>query len=259
MAIDFFDPKEIQALYNAEDKEISAFVSKLKNKIERFLNKISSEIGQAGADIDLNELSRVLSKISAYNLPPDIANQLNEISSLYQSRIDTLEQAFKQVANAQKIFATDDANTIQQILSLDTAQVVTTIEQTFNEFKQATFRGVVSKQLPDLPQLVQGITDSLESRLPSDLNTQLAAFQRSVSLQKGEQLGLDYFLYAGGLIKTSRPFCQERAGKIFSVAEAKTWDNGQGLPVIPYLGGWNCRHTMVFMDLEKAKANGYRN
>lgn len=258
MAIDFFDPKDVQALYDKEDKEIAAFVSKLKNQIERFLNKVAKDIEKIGSDADLRELSQLLNQLSTTNLPDSISGQLNQIASLYQSRINNLEEAFKTVANAKQIFEGKDAEMISQIVSLDTAQIVTTIDQTFNEFKQATFRGVVSRQLPDLPQLIQGITDSFESRLPSDLNTQLAAFQRSVTLQKSEDLGLEYFLYAGGLIKTSRQFCIERAGKIFSIAEAKTWDNEQDLPVIPYLGGWNCRHTMVFMDLEKAKANGYR-
>ena len=258
MAIDFFDPKDIQRLYDAEDEQVRAYVARLKNKIERFLNKISAEIEKAGSGQKLNDLVASLSQLSAANLPKEVSSQLNEVTKLYQNRINTLEESFKIVSKATQIFNPKDGQIIGQIISYDKAQIVTTIEQTFNEFKQSAYKGSISGQLPNLRELSAAVSDSLESRLPSDLNTQLAAFQRTVSLQKAEDLGLNYFLYAGGLIKTSREFCIERAGKVFSVAEAKNWDNGQDLPVIPYLGGYNCRHTMVFMDLEKAKENGYK-
>lgn len=257
MAIDFFDPKDIQRLYDAEDKEIAAFVAKLKNKIERYLLKISKEIEGGGSKLSLQELTLALSKLSVTNLPPEIKTQLFEISGLYQTRINTLEDAFKQVANVSKIFTDGDGDIISQIISRDTAQITTTIDQTFNQFKQTSFRGLVGGGLPDLRELTAAITDNLESKLPSEMNTQLAAFQRSVTLQKAESLELRHFLYAGGLIKTSREFCRERAGKIYSIEEAATWDNEQSLPVIPYLGGYNCRHSMVFMSLEKARDNGY--
>lgn len=40
-----------------------------------------------------------------------------------------------------------------------------------------------------------------------------------------------------------RPFCREHLGKTLTVAEWKRKSNGQGLPVLLYRGGYNCRHS----------------
>lgn len=77
-----------------------------------------------------------------------------------------------------------------------------------------------------------------------------------------EDLGLKCFLYAGGLIDTSREFCQERNGKVFTLEEAQDWINDPHLPrtkeerktgqVLNYnpiidRGRWRCRHHINFI------------
>lgn len=257
MAIDFFDPKDIQRIYELEDSEVQAYVAKLKNKLERYLLGISKDITKKGADIQLRELITQLDKLSVASLPEDILAEVNKVTTLYQSRINTLEEAFARVADATKIFNAKDSETITRLIGYDQANILTTIDGTFNEFKQITFRGRISGQLPDLAQTGADILDGFESKLPAELNTQLAAFQRSVSMSKADELELTHFLYAGGTIKTSRQFCIERANKIFTLEETQSWDNEQDLPVIPYLGGYNCRHSMVFMTKDKAVENGW--
>lgn len=70
------------------------------------------------------------------------------------------------------------------------------------------------------------------------------------------ELGLDDFIYAGGLIETSRRFCRERDGKTFTRKDTESWINDPFLPktkaevqsgVINYnpiqdRGRWYCRH-----------------
>lgn len=47
----------------------------------------------------------------------------------------------------------------------------------------------------------------------------------------GERLGLGFGIYSGGLIETSRPFCIEKNGKVFSVEEAnRDWPVDPKLP-----------------------------
>lgn len=42
-----------------------------------------------------------------------------------------------------------------------------------------------------------------------------------------------------------RDFCENHLGKTYTIAEIKKMDNGQGLPVLYYKGGYNCRHQWV--------------
>ena len=65
------------------------------------------------------------------------------------------------------------------------------------------------------------------------------------------QLGIQAWLYVGGLIDTSRPFCSERNGKIFLADEIDSWADlsFEGKPKSGYdpridCGGYKCRHTL---------------
>jgi hypothetical protein len=73
-------------------------------------------------------------------------------------------------------------------------------------------------------------------------------------------LGLKYAVYQGGLIKTSRDFCEDRNNKCFSEKEIMSWENlnWEGKPQIGYnalidCGGYNCRHRLDWISEEYAK------
>lgn len=251
---DFFSPKDIQKLLDQEDKAIEAFVAKLKNKIERRLKKAVNNLDKAKTTTDI---LRELSKVNTLNLPDDIKTELKNYVNLFSDSIKTVQDSIKTVNNINQVFSSEDQALIDNLFNLSQNRLIATIEQTFSEFKTIAYQGYIANNLPDLNSVAERMADGMEGRLPSDINTQLAGFQRAVTLKKSDDLGLTHFLYAGGLIKTSRDFCVQRAGKIFTFKEAKTWNNGQGLPVIPYLGGYNCRHSIVPMTEEKAIEQGY--
>lgn len=93
-------------------------------------------------------------------------------------------------------------------------------------------------------------------------------FDRSVNVEYGTRLKLDTFMYQGGLIETSRKFCKDRDGKVFTLVESEKWRKSCDLPrkkdepkcpkpVVAYnpitdLGRWNCRHRTRFMSRELA-------
>lgn len=78
-----------------------------------------------------------------------------------------------------------------------------------------------------------------------------------------KELGLTAYLYQGGLIESSRPFCKARNGKVFLDWEIARFGtskdaypgytnkaaglfSGKSVPYSPFqdLGGWNCRHGL---------------
>lgn len=93
-----------------------------------------------------------------------------------------------------------------------------------------------------------------------------AQFDRALHLEKAQRLGFRSAIYEGGLIKTSRDFCEERNSKVFTFSEilkfgTKDDDYGgyineigdfQGKTEIydPFLdaGGYNCRHFYSFIS-----------
>lgn len=79
-----------------------------------------------------------------------------------------------------------------------------------------------------------------------------------------EDLKLKYFIYNGGLIKTSRKFCIRKNGRVFSTEDAKGWadepDNNAKPPnydPLIHRGGYGCRHPLDYISEEMANALGY--
>lgn len=75
-------------------------------------------------------------------------------------------------------------------------------------------------------------------------------------------LGLQWFIYTGSIIKTTRKFCRKKAGKVFSTEEAESdWPTDPDLigkkrpePYSPLIdrGRWNCRHFIKYISAPMA-------
>lgn len=92
---------------------------------------------------------------------------------------------------------------------------------------------------------------------------------RVASNEFAKRLGLRYFIYSGGLIETSRPFCRKRNNKVFTTEEAeRDWPKDSTLPrtkaekeaggppadysPLEDCGRWNCRHRIMYIDEQAA-------
>lgn len=85
------------------------------------------------------------------------------------------------------------------------------------------------------------------------------AVDAAANNQIAHNLDLKHFTYEGSLIKTSRKFCEKRAGKAFKVSETKTWKNDPDLidkktkdsyrPLIDR-GRYRCRHFIKYITEE---------
>lgn len=71
---------------------------------------------------------------------------------------------------------------------------------------------------------------------------------RATAQVYADKLGLDYAIYEGGLIETSRKFCIKRNGKVFTREEIELFDPTEARPpgYNPFtdLGGYGCRHHL---------------
>ena len=76
----------------------------------------------------------------------------------------------------------------------------------------------------------------------------------SINMQVADELDLQHFAYLGTEIKSTRQFCQDRIGGVFTRAEAEAWDNedwgGKSGSFFPNRGGYNCRHEIGWISEE---------
>jgi len=90
-----------------------------------------------------------------------------------------------------------------------------------------------------------GMVDKYFNTYAYDLFSQT---QRMISDIKAKELGLDKFIYAGTIIETTRDFCADRVGNLYTIEEAQEWNDLEwrgkieGVDVLIQLGGYNCRH-----------------
>lgn len=116
-----------------------------------------------------------------------------------------------------------------------------------------------------LQQLVTGGNSAtgLMQQLYEGAQDTFSQADRSLQVLAAERLSLSAYLYQGGLISGSRPFCVKRNGKVWTDAEIRLWGtskdqiggytnkaegkfSGKSEPYSPFedCGGYSCRHTL---------------
>lgn len=91
------------------------------------------------------------------------------------------------------------------------------------------------------------------------INDTFAEYDRRTSGQYATQLQLNYFIYNGGEIKTTRDFCEQRNGNTYTREEGLEWNaldwqgKKPGHNVLNDAGGYNCRHYLDWISYELAK------
>lgn len=106
------------------------------------------------------------------------------------------------------------------------------------------------------------LSGKLQKYYQEHLWNELAQVERIENNFYAKELKLDWFVYEGGLIETSRDFCIKRNGKLFNRKDAKTWRFDPTLPQpetadayqpLVELGRFNCRHSLRWITDETAK------
>lgn len=148
---------------------------------------------------------------------------------------------------------------IDQLISSDSAKVA---------IKNLAMKLVVGQQgkakaKEELQTLILGNKDKLgafEKHYKTFANDLYSQIDRATSNVIRTDLKLEFAIYVGGLIETSRIFCEEHNGKIYHISEILQFDPKVGIPPnyepVSDLGGYNCRHHLRWISKAMAKAKG---
>lgn len=98
---------------------------------------------------------------------------------------------------------------------------------------------------------VKGRVERYVTQITTDsINQYSAAYTQAAS----EDLGLVWYIYAGSNIRTTRPFCEDRAGKFWHKSEVEAWASQSwqgkaagtnGVSIFTLRGGYNCGHQLI--------------
>jgi hypothetical protein len=168
-----------------------------------------------------------------------------------------IDETFKPNKLFLKNLQSDTIATIEKYVLQDglQSQVINPLSQILNQ--NVNSGGRFDGFLQQVRDYVLG-NDKVEGRAMSYTRTYLRdslftysrTFQQSIT----NDLGLEYYLYSGGLIDKSRPFCIEHSGKFYHHKEIEAWaaqewaGKKQGTTessIFLFAGGWNCSHEII--------------
>ena len=128
------------------------------------------------------------------------------------------------------------------------------------DLKNFALRSVVGQQgYKDTLQAVKGFIDGnkqtaglLEKYHRNFVYDTYSQVDRATAGMFADKLGLNYAIYEGGLIKTSRKFCKEHNGNVYTREEIAAFDPPEAKPpnYNPFqdLGGFGCRHSLSWVS-----------
>jgi hypothetical protein len=132
------------------------------------------------------------------------------------------------------------ANAIQEVLKANASGTTnrTLLQKTLKEF----IEGTDAEKAYLNRYIKQTVSDSVMT------------FSREYDNTIAADLNLQFYFYAGTLIKDSRQFCRARAGRYFKKSEVENWANLKDwdgkksgttkTTIFAYCGGWGCRHQL---------------
>lgn len=87
-----------------------------------------------------------------------------------------------------------------------------------------------------------GYTSELATYSKTWIDTAISGYYTKSGVAMAKDNGIGKFQYLGVDDKLTRPFCKKHLNEIETMEYWSKQDNGQGLPVPVYRGGYNCRH-----------------
>jgi hypothetical protein len=127
---------------------------------------------------------------------------------------------------------------------------------------------VTSQSTIDLEKLIteqikgkEGKFGTIEAYHYRNGSDEFQAYSRTLDDNFSKALNLNYAIYAGGEITTTRDFCEDRNGKVFNRETILSWNHTpadwQGRKaensILIDMGGYNCRHDFDWISWQLAK------
>jgi hypothetical protein len=257
-------------IVSANDKfagQIGAVQDRLYSRLVRVLKDVDIDsdgfINQSAANRKvLNEAVSAIDESFAQGTPYTAAIEqhlelIPTINELNQAYFETLSSAFTPNRQFIKSLQRQAIEGLERSLLNEglESQVKGPLMDILN--RNINTGGSYSGFLKEVQDYVKGMPD-LDGRLLSYskgiVRDALTVYARSFQQSVVADLGLKWYLYAGGLIDTSRPFCVERKGRYYHESEIKQWAHLDWTgkmrgttesSIFTFCGGYNCTDQLI--------------
>jgi uncharacterized protein with gpF-like domain len=236
----------------ATEAEIRKHQKKLDELIKQFETGLQDQLDDAfdsvaalGTDASRTDVLQIFESVRAW-----ADSETQKLNTVIESNIEMNATVLGSDVNQQTLSKLQDVRDQMQ------SQIRTAIDQEQNRvIETIVLAGVAGAVARDLISQTRSIKEGSERRVGTVFGNAVYQFDAIVTRARSPQDRVQRYQYVGGLIDSSREFCQTHDGAIYTEQEIRdiwndTWP-GQA-PGDPFVvrGGYNCRHTWVAVEEE---------
>lgn len=239
--------------------EIKAFTQRLQIILGDSLDEVIGEL-DIGTEKGIANAAAI-AQLEQVMREQGFTEELGNLRAMYGEELQYIRSQYKDLG-IKDPFAGVDSSVIETLIRFDTDVIDNKVGQYLGDFKSQLMRGVLLGDIPTSKELREQYGDTIAGQISTELNTGLVSFNRTVTTSTAADLGLTLFRYIGPDDEITREFCEnvlhDAPGAIYTIDEIEAMDNGQGLRVLNFGGGYNCRHEFRPLTLERAIELGYQ-
>lgn len=176
-------------------------------------------------------LQEILLRLSAFRLPSNERMKLE----------DAVRRSMEEIAKARSLDLPSEH--IETLIAARQISIGNIQHQMRDDLQREVRRALVAGYGPDV--LRKRLEERGFENVQTEAQTAVSRFNNLLTFENAAATGTRTFKYFGPVSAITRPFCRAHAGQVFTIEEINQMDNGQGLPVLESLGGYNCRHYWI--------------
>lgn len=249
----------IQEFANERDEFTNSFVDELEDKLEKYQIYLFGVLSLA--------ISKDGDKLVAIKKALNNDREFDKLITWWKKKSsDAVNMSAKYFA----IFGILPDLSIESKMS----DFIDDFAETMNGFKSDLTRYAASLYISDMSasEMIETLSDKLKigkkqgyiyNKLLQPMRDTPIELFRATDNEYSKKKELTHAYYLGGLIETSRCFCQQRNDMIWSLERVNSWNDLswkgkiEGVDVKIALGGYNCRHYLMWIDEDTADTYGY--
>ena len=226
------------------DKNISLIESEVLRILQSASFQIYKDLNFSDVVEELANDFQVLANLPNALREAGLEDLYNKIQDGYADDLEFVDEILK--AQTLPILTNIDKEAIAVIIDSDMQTIRARFNAYTGDLSQALTRNILTGQAPDFNLITEKLSTRATANLITEYNTALSGLSSAINVKKAKEVSDDpVFIYRGPLDKLTRDFCRKLIGKKYNLKEIETLDNEQGLPVLHYNGGYNCRHEWV--------------
>ena len=253
--------KQVSQSVNDRDLEVEIFIERLKSLLDKEVRQLERRI--LDGEVSAQQAAFAIQSVFASLRNGPLAARISEVEAIYvQELIRANELLEASGIPAKQIgFTQIEIDTVEALIFTQEQAISIKLQEYTNRIQSEVMKKILIGKKPNLDDLQDEVSAKVFNNLKTEIQTQTSAVHQAATVSKADKFGLRHYIYIGPDDKLTRKFCEhvltKRGEPIYTRDEIEAMDNGQGLDVLTYAGGYNCRHHWAAITEQRAKELGF--